>query len=266
VGQKEDLGRKGISSRTTAFSVPRRMLSDGGGEVVMENDWSLVENIHTILLGETKYYQARNNPDNLGKLVVEERATPVLSGGIADNVWLDDPVTAVSGGKVDVAYGKKLGVYWEKEKPILGGTGDLPRGLMRLVGRYWIGDSTYIVKLSATHGERSGSTHIVVKKPRLLGDDLFARTRDQAIDIESRSYSVDSVCIKWGGIYGFPPQNIKGQYQSESVFDPQLDAYAPAYRYEPWSAEFWPGVQRLSSTSHFWVTRESMGDGDGVPD
>ena len=43
VGKKEDLGRKGISSRTTAFSVPRRMLSDGGGEVVMENDWSLVE-------------------------------------------------------------------------------------------------------------------------------------------------------------------------------------------------------------------------------
>src|SRR3989304_7515143 len=43
LAKKEDLGRKGMSPHAATSSVRRRTLSNGGGEVVMENDWSLVE-------------------------------------------------------------------------------------------------------------------------------------------------------------------------------------------------------------------------------
>jgi hypothetical protein len=43
MGRKQDLEGKGIRPRATQSSVHRRTLSNGAGEVVMENDWSLVE-------------------------------------------------------------------------------------------------------------------------------------------------------------------------------------------------------------------------------
>jgi hypothetical protein len=43
LANKEGLERKGTSPRGTSSSVPRHTLSNGGGDVVMENDWSLVE-------------------------------------------------------------------------------------------------------------------------------------------------------------------------------------------------------------------------------
>lgn len=215
-----------------------------------------------ILLGETKYYYVAN-VDGRPK-IRETTSTSVPEDLMPGFEWGDDPVEVI---ERESNSGKRLGVYWERGKPIPNGSGILPDALIRLVGRHWHADSLYKVRLSASdsYGETARAV-IQVKRPARLGDSPFAISRDHGIDIESRTYSVDSVCIKWGGIYGFPPQNIKGQYQSESVFDRQLQAYAPGYRYEPWSVEFWDEVQRLRSTSHFWVTNENMGDGDALPD
>jgi hypothetical protein len=138
--------------------------------------------------------------------------------------------------------------------------------MIRLVGRYWEDKKVFKTTLTAHTlvGGRSGSIDIEVKKPSALGSSPFAISRNSGVDVSGNPYSVDSVCIVWGGKYGFPPQNIKGQYESESVFEASLNAYCPGYRYEPWTYEFKVGY--LKHNTHFWVTDGTMGDGDPVPD
>jgi hypothetical protein len=214
----------------------------------------------TILLGETKYFRARNHPTQADRLIIEETAEPELDGAIAEDVWVSDPVAVVSGD----GHGRKMGVYWEKEKPILGDTTNLlPRGLIRVVGRYWHPDSVYKVKLSANYQGRQGRVTLEVLQPSRLGDGQLAERFRTGITVNSVRYNIDSVCIHWGGLHGFPPQHIKGQYSSESVYDDALQAVAPAYRYEPWTAEFSDAV-RNERLGHFWVDTD-MGTGDPVP-
>jgi hypothetical protein len=221
-----------------------------------------------IMLGETKYYYATQETN--GELTIHETvSTELPAGAVSSDIWGNNPVAPVL--IENKPSGRKLGVYWEKKYPIYTGNTftsmeDLPTGMIRLVGRYWHKDSVYIVKLTTGNYPTPTSLGIEVKKPTLLGTSDFARARNNGLDINGHPYSVDSVCIMWGGIFGFPPQNIKGQYERESFFeDVELHAYTPGYRYEPWSAEFWPDVQNLRTTSHFWVTSQSMGNGDGVP-
>ena len=73
---------------------------------------------YTILLGETKYYQARYK--TVDELIIEEapvdaNGVPHLNGGLAENVWGDNPV-----GVIDTCSncGQKMGVYWEKKYPV----------------------------------------------------------------------------------------------------------------------------------------------------
>ncbi len=211
-----------------------------------------------ILLGQTKYYWAIQDPDDDSKLIIQESET--------------DPSQSIPPGIVDVNFSvmknandDKLGVYYEykNDKGY-----DLGRNwFIRIIGRYWSPDKTYKVHLyaDALDRTRSGDMAIEVKKSNSLGNTNFAKARNHGIDIAGNPYSVDSICILFGGRYGFPPQNIKSQYQSESVFDTDLQTYMPSYRYEPWTAEFWSGVQALKNNSNFWVTNQSMGDGDAVP-
>ncbi|HVO74848.1 MAG TPA: hypothetical protein VMT35_12545, partial [Ignavibacteriaceae bacterium] len=103
-----------------------------------------------ILLGETKYYQARYLN---GKLHIDTLSGPYLwNGGLTEDVWGVNPVTIVKGDK--------LGVYWETEKPVWNGNEfvkDLDKGLIRLVGRYWKEDVTYIVRLKAKKDNQADS-------------------------------------------------------------------------------------------------------------
>ena len=218
----------------------------------------------TILLGQTKYYYAAQDPNNPNKLIIKETTTtpPALGAGGLANATFDDPVAT--------AGSEKNPVYWEKKWPQYSGNtftsmAPLTSGMIRLVGRYWEDGKTFKTTLKAhTPDGRSGSIDIEVVKPARLGTSTFAKSRDHGLDVNGNPYSVDSVCISWGGKFGFPPQDLKAQYESESVFDAHLNAYAPAYRYEPWTVEFWPDVQDMKDISHFWVSQD-MGNGDPVP-
>ena len=219
----------------------------------------------TILLGETKYYQARYK--TVDELMIEEapvdaNGIPYLDGGLSEDVWGNNPVTVIDTCN---DCGKKMGVYWEKAKPMVNGQ-NLPAGLIRLVGKHWYSDSTYIVKLRAKRNDDSAYINITVKKPDQLGNSTQAIRLNNGIDIESNHYSIDSVCIKWGGQYGFPPQYIKGQYVGESFYDNNLQAVTPGYRYEAWNWEFDVEDEPDLTGGHFWVTWESMGNGNPVPD
>ncbi|MCP4412229.1 MAG: hypothetical protein GY808_06635 [Gammaproteobacteria bacterium] len=139
-------------------------------------------------------------------------------------------------------------------------------GIIRVIGRYWHADSSYNAKLTANFGNRTGEIELKLIRPDMLGNSTFAIQRDNGIDIEGNNYSVDDICIKYGGIYGFPPQNIKGQYQEESAF--VNNAYHPSYRLEPWRVDIERRLRRAGySNGNFWVTSNpnSMGRGNPVP-
>ena len=149
--------------------------------------------------------------------------------------WGDDPVEVI---ERESNSGKRLGVYWERGKPIPNGSGNLPGALIRLVGRYWHADSLYKVRLSASdsYGE-TVSAVIEVKKPGKLGDNSIARSRRIYLDIEGKPVDVDSLCVFYGGTYGIPPQFIKGQIQEECAFSQALQKLVPSYRFEPYSTQ-----------------------------
>jgi hypothetical protein len=177
----------------------------------------LTNNSPNILLGETKYYQARVNAG--GKLQIEEvkpgsDGIPHLNGGITTDVWGSNPVTPVKSGE-------NIGVYWEKEKPVWGTTQNLAKGLIRLIGRYWNKDNTNKIKLTAQSEAAPISIEIEVKKPSKLGS-----SNSTAKDVFGNLISIDDICITAGEENGIPPQIIKGQMLKETGF-------TNAYRYEP---------------------------------
>ncbi|MBI5472730.1 MAG: hypothetical protein HY961_10345 [Ignavibacteriae bacterium] len=227
--------------------------------------WVLKKKEFSILLGETKYYQAKPDPNDAAKLVIEELATPTLDGGIASDVWGTNPVTEISGGKV--------GVYWEKKKP---DGEDLPVGLIRLIGRYWEENVAYKVRLSATNGTRSGSIEIEVKKPSKLLSLGQSPTYEKTRDINNQVVSIDDSCIVYGGKFGIPPQFIKGHMLQEAGiqnFGGEVGTgFAPTYVYEPYTGgagQFgdWKGWRYVHG---MWVvdparTTHKMGLGKEVP-
>ncbi|MGA9292872.1 MAG: hypothetical protein WBV81_09760 [Ignavibacteriaceae bacterium] len=221
-----------------------------------------------ILLGETKYYQAKY--DSLSnKLVIEEvkpgsDGVPKLNGGLASDIWGKNPVSVDTGKN----YGKRMGVYWETEKPVWDGNtnkGILKKGLIRLIGRYWSKDSTYIVRLKAKNNNDSSSIKIKVKEPyKLLSKDQSPEY-NKAIDVHNSSFGIDSICIYYGGKYGIPPQMLKGQMLTESAtknFGSNIGTgFAPSYRYEAYTTQFWNILKDIvkTNTNPFIVTKTAMG-------
>jgi hypothetical protein len=212
-----------------------------------------------ILLGQTKYYRAKNHPTDTNKLIIEETAEPVIGDAIAANVWGTNPVTIIDGQ----GHGRRMGVYWEKEKPKPDGSGDLLLGLIRLVGRFWHPDSVYKVGLSAGHQGRTGSIEIEVKKPRALGN-----TYRYAHHINgSTLVNFDSLMILYAGTSGIPPQQLKGQVSVEAHKEGQV--FWPTYRYEPWRDLYFRiqpkrAYARDYMDHPFWANSISM-DPDDVP-
>jgi len=204
-----------------------------------------VEKVYEILLGETKYYQARYVD---GKLVIDELSGPNLwNGGLDEDVWGNNPVTIVEGDK--------LGVYWEKEKPVWDGIikgENLSKGLIRLVGRHCDvkNNMPYKVKLTAkTQNGDHASIEIVVKKPSKLGESVTI-----AKDVNGINLNIDSLCIKWGGKLGIPPQFIKGHMRRETS---SHYPFYPTYLYEPWTTQFDVNENKSLHLNTFYISENA---------
>jgi len=183
-----------------------------------------------IMLGETNYYAAVKDPDS-GEISVKEVETdanekPAEPENIVAGAFAGNPIEVVSGGK--------SGVYWERKWAAIDGngnisTGELPSGMIRLVGRYWEADNEYKVKLKATGG---AELKIKVVKPDKLGENY-----GKAKDVFDQVVDVDSLIIVNAGKYGIPPQLVKGQMEKESATKDFVGlgiGFAPSYRYEPY--------------------------------
>lgn len=206
---------KGIKpEKPTPVAICARLMSDP--TKVFED--TIVVRGNEILLGESKYYYAT---DVNGKLTIHEAKSPQLpSGAVNTDIWGDTPVSANTS---EQNYARKIGVYWEKEKPKPDGGGNLPKGMIRLIGRYWRADSVYVVQLTTTTGD--GKLRIEVRKPAKLGSAPNNKN-DGVKDVFGNTIAIDDTIIKYAGENGIPPQFIKGQMKQESNFK-------PAWRYEP---------------------------------
>ena len=209
--------------------------------------------IDTILLGETKYYQAKY-PDPLSnKLIIEEvkpgsDGIPKLNGGLSD-IWGDNPISIDTGKN----YSKRMGVYWETEKPVWNGNtnkGNLEKGLIRIIGRYWSKDSTYVVTLKAKreNGD-SAAIKINVVRPSKLLSSYEKYPYNKYIDVDSSAINIDTLCIIKGGKYGLPPNILKGQIFQETAKINRV--FYPSYRYEPFSTQWDIYLQTWSGRFYF---------------
>ncbi|MDI6804809.1 MAG: hypothetical protein QME58_13395 [Bacteroidota bacterium] len=166
-----------------------------------------------ILLGETKYYNARIVN---GELQIEEFAEAQSTGLTSVNFTVEKYLSTDQRPN-----GKRLGVYYEYRDD-KGVKFDSTRQI-RLIGRYWSSDSVYLVRLTAKYHGKEDSRIIEVKKPNKLGNKHHT-----AIDVFNNQYNLDSVIIFHAGVEGIPPQLLKGQIEKESSF-------RPSYNYEPFT-------------------------------
>ena len=176
--------------------------------------------INTILLGESKYYYVVNSIYNPLKLIIKETNNP-LSFNTDDQTEFLEPVIATNAINND-----HLGVYWEINTQNGNTSGDSPSQILRLVGLYWKRDTSYVVSLHARNGIKEGFLNVTVVKPSRLIAENQKNTYEFANDVFGNSFSIDEMCITWGGRVGIPPQMIKAQIFQETGFK-------PLYRYEP---------------------------------
>jgi hypothetical protein len=240
------------------------------GDVVLENDYVLGDQPAEILLGESRYYYVVQKGNTLSIKETTSPSFPNVEGIVKDrSVWTDAAVKIT--GDEDNS-GKKLGVYWETEKPKPTGTGNLPAGMIRLIGRFWCEDSVYKVSLEAKNGGLSEAITIKVKKPGMLFDsDVSDYPYNQTKNIRKETLNIDSLCIWYGGRIGISPQVIKGQMFQES--DKTGNQFNPSYRYEPWADYGFrhqksKGNAAAYATQPFWVTGvppKPLGLGKDVP-
>jgi hypothetical protein len=246
----------------------------GAGPVLIEarsgdvvDTISLEVKYSTILLGETKYFYGvlEDREAESGEIRqvmrIREAMSPSLPpGALANDIWKGDPydTNAVRLYADEVNSALRLGVYWEKNKPIPNDSGNLPTGMIRLVGRYWDPDSVFTVQLLA-RSERTGDVITVeVKRPTKLGG-----TMGRARDVFDREINIDDSCITYGAKYGIPPHFLKAQISVESppgtfIFDDGTKAsgFAPGYRFEPYTTQF--NLRREMKDNPFYVLPGSL--------
>jgi hypothetical protein len=219
--------------------------------------------LNEIMLGETKYYQAIQDPEWDDNLLFNEYklTTERVNTGLGDVKYT-----------VEILEGDKLGVYYDE---YIDEQGDnLENDIIRLIGRYWDAEQPekpYIVKLTAEAGDKYGETFIEVTKPVKLLTPGQSPTYRLSRDVFNNEINIDEICIEYGGKYGVPPHFLKGQMLREAATaDFGYTGFAPTYRYEPFTAQFWgwQGNERYSSGPWYVdpsrVGRE-MGTGKDVP-
>lgn len=247
VNKSKKNAHKSLSQKTILASTA----GIGTGIYYLETFWTWGEKKYTILLGETKYYQAKPDlTDKTGtKLIFKEMSE--TSGWTSGGQPAQFTVTAET--PTD-----KLGVYYEfkdNDGKILAGD------MIRLIGRYWTKDQTYEGPLNATSGERSGSILIVVKKPSKLGD-----APQSAIDVIGNPYALDDSIITHAGMTGILPQYIKAMIRNETV-----GRFAPSYRYEPFTdlkkvqVKDIKGNYMFKSKTPYWINSTSDLGTPGIP-
>ena len=235
----------------------------------------VIKEKHDILLGESKYYYAVDDPSDPSALLIRESSAPITDAPAIAAEFSVDPIgpalpatTRLPAFQNSVITGsaatEKLGVYWENKYPLwtpnntFAGTMDLPRGVIRLVGRYWEEEKPlYRVRLTASAPpDKEASIEIVVKKPGNLGTTY--RKSKNVIDDE---INIDDTCMVYAGKYGVPPQLIKGQMDQESGkydFGGTIGkGFAPSYRYEPYTIQFWNWTA-LRSSKPFYVSETNI--------
>jgi hypothetical protein len=219
------------------------------------------DDLEQILLGETKYFAAVEDPDDDRSILIKE-VTPDANGrpaepeGLLAGAFGDDPIEVLSGGK--------SGVYWERRWANIDSNGsisggDLSSGMIRLVGRYWEEGNDYRVKLNAASGSRSGELEVEVVKPGRLGD---GKTKYR--DALGNTFDMDSLAIHHGGKKGIPPQFLMGIVEKESSF-------LAAFRYEKMldynynMHDRFANVGNLIPNNPFWIKSESDQGTPGIP-
>jgi hypothetical protein len=109
---------------------------------------------------------------------------------------------------------------------------DLPKGVLRVIGRYWQAGKKYKVKIMPTNGMPSKGLTISVIKPSSLG-----KSYNESVDVYNKPFSLDTMVISNAGKYGIPPQLIKAQIFKEAAkWGGKL---TPTYLYEPYTMQFW---------------------------
>ncbi len=224
--------------------------------------------VNEIMLGETKYYQAIQDPEWDENLLFNEYklTTERVNTGLGDVKYT-----------VEIFEGDKLGVYYDEYKNEQGG--DLENDIIRLIGRYWDAnnpDKPYIIKLTAEVGYKYGETFIEVTKPVKLLTPGQRPTYRLSRDVFNGEINIDDTCIAYGGRYGIPPHFLKGQMLKEAgTINLANDekGFAPSYRYEPFSknaqlSNAWKVDPRYNGG--LWVvdpkrTGREMGTGKEVP-
>jgi hypothetical protein len=199
-----------------------------------------------IMLGETKYYQAKYDPADSSKLVIQELGSPVLAGGIPEDVWGDHPVLR--------GEGQAFGVFWDKLQPVFLTDSTEPAmtalspGLLRIVGRYWSASGSVSVVLAATHRGRRTEREVRVISPDLLGSRNNLISGPSAVGGVSQQWNIDSMIVSEAGKEGLQPQMIKAIMKKESGF-------FPTYRYEPFDdlRKIHNGKSGFDSSHRYWV-------------
>ncbi len=195
---------------------------------------SWVEEKHTIMLGESKYYYVIQNGNQIS----------IKDDGDPEKPPTDRKEAAIFGDPVATG-SEKNPVYWEDQRPTYSGstfTGSekLPKGMIRLVGRYWEEGKTFKATLTASVDGNIASIDIETTKPAKLIDwqvvkglPDFKNGNDysQTTDVYGNPLNVDSMIISIAGTSGIPPQYIKGQMYGESYL--AGGHFEPTYRYEP---------------------------------
>jgi hypothetical protein len=130
------------------------------------------------------------------------------------------------------------------------------------------------VGLTANYDDISKYAEIVVKKPTRLLTSGQSPTYQMSRDVFDNPTNIDSICVYYGGIYGIPPNFLKGQMLKEAG---KMDlpggekGFAPSYRYEPFTIQLsksWKKDPRYNGG--LWVvdpnrTSREMGTGKEVP-
>ncbi|MBA4313472.1 MAG: hypothetical protein C0417_12685 [Chlorobiaceae bacterium] len=233
----------------------------------IQNGNIIPEKKREILLGETKYYYLKFY-ENSGQYAIGEDSIPNTTGvsGVQFSVMRLPVYAARPGEKPD---GEKMGVYYEYRNS----TGTPIESQIRLIGRYWHEESTYVVKLSALLGGAVKRTALIeVKKPDQLFDanvydpEVGENNYQTALDIRNNTLNIDSLAIWWGGKIGISPQVVKSQIFQESYKD--NNQFYPSYRYEPWKDfEFQEPrykYRQYYMEQPFFILEEGIEMGEGI--
>jgi hypothetical protein len=218
------------------------LLGDGNAVVEVEEE--------TIMLGETKYFQAKFNEseEKLEIVEIEDQLTGISQNEgpvdgeegwewVTEDIWGTDPATPVIEDNLSA-------VYWEKRYPVYidnpGGNDHrdyvrseaLDDGLIRVIGRFWKekesgeNETEYKNKYSVKLTAKMNIDVVKTITLRVIKPDQLGSTHNQEKNVFGNFYNLDEQIIKYTGEYGIPPQFIKADIEAEGNFN-------PAYRYEP---------------------------------